>query len=127
MRIQRVAQLMGLTSDTLRFYEQEGLLGARHVVREPNGYRSYTQEALTRLRLVRLGQAMGFSLAEIGRYIQRWEAGEIVDAEKLAIYDAQIAKVEMQLRELDVMRTYLQEKRALIAQWTGFQISSPMG
>jgi MerR family transcriptional regulator, copper efflux regulator len=115
MRIQEVARRAAVTADTLRFYEQHGLLGTRHVVREPNGYRCYTPAALTRLRLIKLGQRMGFSLAEIRAYIHRWESGSIGNAEKARIYEAQIRKVDEQLEELAQVRDYLCEKRAQLA------------
>ena len=114
MRTQEVAQRADVTPDTLRFYEKRGLLGERHLSRQPNGYRTYTGAALIRLRLIKLAQKMGFSLTEIGTYIQRWEGGDIGDAEKAAIYDAQIRKVDEQLAELGQMRAYLCEKRAQI-------------
>lgn len=111
MRTQEVARRADVTIDTLRFYEKRGLLGERHLSRQPNGYRTYTEAALIRLRLIKLAQKMGFSLAEIGAYIQRWEGGDIGDAEKVTIYDAQIRKVDEQLAELTQMRTYLRKKR----------------
>lgn len=114
MHTREVVQEAGVTGDTLRFYEKQGLLGKRHVSRQPNGYRIYTKAALIRLRLIKLAQKMGFSLSEIGVYIQRWEGGEIDDAEKTTIYNAQIQKVDEQLEELRRMRAYLCEKRAQI-------------
>lgn len=116
MRTQEVARRTNVTVDTLRFYEKRGLLGERHVSRQANGYRTYTEAALIRLRLIRLAQKMGFSLAEIGVYIQRWEGGDIDDSEKAKIYDAQIRKVDEQLAELTQMRAYLCEKRAQLSR-----------
>ena len=115
MRTREVARRADVTTDTLRFYEKRGLLGERHVSRQANGYRTYTEAALIRLRLIGLAQKMGFSLAEIGVYIQRWEGGDISDAEKTKIYDAQIRKVDEQLAELTHMRAYLHEKRAQLS------------
>ncbi|CAM4282684.1 MAG: MerR family DNA-binding transcriptional regulator [Paenibacillus macerans] len=48
MRIQELADKMGLTIHTIRFYEKEGLLDARHVRRESNNYRNYSEEAVER-------------------------------------------------------------------------------
>lgn len=111
MRIGQVAREAGVTTDTLRFYEKRGLLGQRHMSRQTNGYRSYTEAALIRLRLIKLAQKMGFSLVEIEAYVQRWENGDIKKVEKAAIYDAQIRKIDEQLAELTRMRAYLHEKR----------------
>ncbi|WP_231575312.1 MerR family DNA-binding transcriptional regulator [Paenibacillus sp. FSL P4-0081] len=46
MKIQELADKMGLTIHTIRFYEKEGLLDERHVRRESNNYRNYSEEAV---------------------------------------------------------------------------------
>lgn len=70
MRIQELADKMGLTIHTIRFYEKEGLLDARHVRRESNNYRNYSQEAVERLRLIKNFQSIGCSLAELKEALQ---------------------------------------------------------
>lgn len=41
MRIGQLAQLIGVETQTIRFYEQQGLLPPTH--RQDNGYRVYTK------------------------------------------------------------------------------------
>ena len=65
MKIQELADKMGLTIHTIRFYEKEGLLDDRHVRRESNNYRNYSEEAVERLRLIKNFQSIGCSLAEL--------------------------------------------------------------
>ncbi|MFC6275187.1 MerR family transcriptional regulator [Levilactobacillus tangyuanensis] len=61
--IQQLADLAGISSRTLRYYDQIGLLVAD---RNPaNGYREYTSDAVNRLQLIRYFQAFGFSLQAI--------------------------------------------------------------
>lgn len=62
MRIGELAEATGLSRDTLRFYEERGLLAAR---RRGNGYRDYPVEAVEWLCYLRSAQALGFTLAEI--------------------------------------------------------------
>ncbi|MDT8999613.1 MerR family DNA-binding transcriptional regulator [Paucibacter sp. APW11] len=62
MQIGQLAELSGLSRDTLRFYEKRGLLQPR---RSANGYRDYPAEALPWLAYLRTAQALGFTLAEI--------------------------------------------------------------
>ena len=45
-RIGDVANLMGLSRDTLRYYEKRGILSSK---KEKNGYRYYTEEDIYRL------------------------------------------------------------------------------
>jgi DNA-binding transcriptional MerR regulator len=64
VRIGQLAGKTGVAVRTIRFYEQAGLLPAPH--RTAGGYRSYDDDAITRLRFIRSAQALGLSLAEIG-------------------------------------------------------------
>lgn len=65
MRIGELAEAAGTTTKTLRFYEDQGLLPPAE--RTPGGYRDYTTESLTRIDFIHRGQAVGLSLAQIGR------------------------------------------------------------
>ncbi len=70
MKIQQLAEKTGLTVYTIRFYEKEGLLDSRHVHREDNNYRNYSDEAIERLKLVKKLQGVGCSLAELKDILQ---------------------------------------------------------
>ena len=63
MRIGELAKQSGLTTKTLRFYEQAGLLPPP--ARTAAGYRDFNNNALARLSFVRAAQAAGLTLAEI--------------------------------------------------------------
>ena len=68
MRIGQLATQTGVPVRTIRFYEEGGLLPAPP--RTPGGYRSYDDDAVTRLRFVRSAQALGLSLAEIAEVLR---------------------------------------------------------
>ena len=51
MNIQKAAEASGLTADTIRFYEREGVVPP--APRRENGYREYTSEHVAVLRLAR--------------------------------------------------------------------------
>jgi DNA-binding transcriptional MerR regulator len=63
MRIGELAQQTGVSTKTIRYYEDIGLLPPPE--REPNGYRDYDDGALERLRFIRDAQATGLTLTEI--------------------------------------------------------------
>ena len=65
MVIHELAEKTGLSVYTIRFYEKEGLLDSRHVRREANNYRDYSDEAIERLKLVKKFQGIGCSIAEM--------------------------------------------------------------
>jgi len=64
MRIGKVAEQAGVSVETIRFYERKGLIAQPHKP-ENGGYRSYSRETVDRVRFIRQGQSLGFSLKEI--------------------------------------------------------------
>jgi DNA-binding transcriptional MerR regulator len=64
--ISQVSLRSGLPASTLRYYEEQGLItsAGRRGLR-----RIFEPEVLTRLSLISLGQAAGFSLVEIGEML----------------------------------------------------------
>jgi DNA-binding transcriptional MerR regulator len=58
-----LAKLAGIGPETLRYYEQKGLL--EEPLRNPSGYRIYRDADLERLQFIRRSQDLGFSLQDI--------------------------------------------------------------
>jgi DNA-binding transcriptional MerR regulator len=58
---------VGLSADTVRYYERMGLLPAP--ARTAAGYRQYGAEAITRLRFVKSAQRVGLRLREIAELL----------------------------------------------------------
>lgn len=68
LRIQEVAEEVGLTSRSIRYYEELGLLDPG---RSEGAYRLYTTDDIERLRFIKgLRDDAGFSLAEIGQLLE---------------------------------------------------------
>jgi Hg(II)-responsive transcriptional regulator len=63
VQIGKLARETGLSVDTIRFYEKEGLL--REPPRSPGGFRQYTARDVEHLHFIRCAQELGFSLAEV--------------------------------------------------------------
>src|SRR3954463_13092309 len=69
LRIQEVAAALGLTSRTIRYYEEIGLLTP--AARSDGDYRLYDADDVDRLRFIKdLRDEAGFSLAEISRMLE---------------------------------------------------------
>ena len=64
MDISEVAKRSGLPASTLRYYEEKGLIAS---VGRQGLRRLFAPEVLEQLSLISLGQAAGFSLAEISQ------------------------------------------------------------
>lgn len=63
MRIGQLAQEAGIDVQTIRFYEQQGLLPPPD--RQENGYRIYTEEHGEQLAFIRRCRILNLSLTEI--------------------------------------------------------------
>ncbi len=63
LQIGKLARATGLSVDTIRFYEKEGLL--REPERSEGGFRLYSARDIGHLHFIHKAQALGFSLAEI--------------------------------------------------------------
>jgi DNA-binding transcriptional MerR regulator len=73
LRINEVATEVGLTTRSIRYYEELGLLNP--AARSEGAYRLYDTDDVDRLRFIRgLRDDAGFSLAEIGRLLEDEEA-----------------------------------------------------
>jgi DNA-binding transcriptional MerR regulator len=102
MKIGQLAQRSGVGIDTVRYYEREGLLPKPQ--RLASGYRSYDLGDLRRLRFVRRGKALGFTLPEIRELLAlSGHDGEDMAAMKAAAQH-KLADVERRLDELSRVR-----------------------
>jgi MerR family Zn(II)-responsive transcriptional regulator of zntA len=61
--IGKLAGLTDVSNDTLRYYEQEGLI--KPAAKSPGGYRLYDQNSTRRIHFIKHAQSCGFTLAEI--------------------------------------------------------------
>ena len=65
LRVGQVAAAAGVNLETLRYYERRGLLARPD--RSLGGHRLYPLETVTRLRVIKTAQRLGFTLDEVGR------------------------------------------------------------
>lgn len=63
LTIGQVARRAGVGVETVRFYERQALIA--EPPRRPSGYRQYSKEVIARLRFIKRGRELGFSLDEI--------------------------------------------------------------
>lgn len=115
MRIGELARHTGLTTKTLRYYEQIGLMS--EPVRHPNGYRDYGDDAIERVRFIRDAQAAGLTLAETGEILGMKAAGQSTCAHTRDLLARHLADVDAQIDRLLATRTELRamaERAALM-------------
>ncbi|MBG6191433.1 DNA-binding transcriptional MerR regulator [Arthrobacter sp. CAN_A212] len=107
MRIGEIGALAGVDSQTIRFYEREGLLPDPR--REPNGYRSYDSAVVGRLQFIRSAQGAGLTLAEISSTLRLRDAGEVPCAHVCALLAQKLVDVQIRQRELAALSAELSE------------------
>ena len=103
--IGEVAERLGLSHDTLRYYEKIGLLP--RVVRDPGGRRRFDERDLSTLRFVRRAQAMNFSLTEIAQLLKMRENPRQAKDEVRALTREKLTQTETRLEEIRKLRDEL--------------------
>ncbi|MGK9173987.1 Cu(I)-responsive transcriptional regulator [Yokenella regensburgei] len=105
MNISIVAKKTGLTSKAIRFYEDKGLVTPP--IRGENGYRSYTQQQVNELTLLRQARQVGFNLEECGELVNLFNDPARHSADVKARTLQKVAEIERHIVELEAMRKQL--------------------
>ena len=124
LRIGEVADRVGVTTRTIRYYEERGLLG-HDASRTKGAHRVYTEADVVRLKeLIRLRDLLGLSLEELVELAEaeesravlrgRWETAS--EDERLRIVEAAIPLVE---RQLELVRARQQTLAAFADELAG--------
>ncbi|NAW67568.1 Zn(2+)-responsive transcriptional regulator [Photobacterium halotolerans] len=104
--IGQLAKLCEVSSDTLRFYEKNGLLIPGE--RSESGYRLYSDDDVSRIGFILRAKAIGLSLEEIRELLAiRVEADQHSCAEVKAITQAKLDDIDSKLAELQRIRRAL--------------------
>lgn len=108
MKIGDVAKQAGVSVDTLRFYEQRGLISSR---RAANGYRLYSDETLQLVGYIKLAQSLGFTLAEIGENLPLLWNAEQASTQRLAeVFAQKIGLLDERIAHMQTLRTVLAQR-----------------
>ncbi|MGL5578114.1 MAG: MerR family transcriptional regulator, partial [Fusobacteriaceae bacterium] len=78
--IGEVGKITGIPTSTLRFYEKEGLLP--QVQRDKNGIRSYSEEDLFWVEMIKCLRDTNMGIEDIKNIVSLSEMGEITELER---------------------------------------------
>jgi MerR family copper efflux transcriptional regulator len=105
MNISDVAKKTGLTSKTIRFYEEKALITAP--IRSDNGYRHYSAKHVEELTLLRQARQVGFNLDECRELVALFNDPARHSADVKARTLQKVAEIEKHISELGNMRQRL--------------------
>ncbi|MBL6917889.1 MerR family transcriptional regulator [Arenicellales bacterium IMCC55707] len=116
MTVTELARETGVTARAIRFYESKGLLHPQRA----GTTRIYTHRERGRLQLILRGKRLGFSLTDIGDYLNLYDADPTQQDQimlLLAKVDARIKELESQKIDLEASLTELSavKDQALLA------------
>jgi len=107
LSIAEAAELTGLSADTLRYYERDGLM-LRTVPRSGSGHRQYADRDVEWIRLITKLRSTGMPIRDVRRYADLVRAGDGNEAERLELLRdhrqtvlARLAEVQDHLGAID--------------------------
>ena len=106
MRIGQVAREAGVSVQTVRLYEREGLIPSAE--RLASGYREYLPSIVDHVRAVKHGQRLGFTLAEMKIFVDLHQP-TLKSHEALALF------LREKIIDLDARITQLSEIRSALS------------
>ena len=105
IQIGALAKLLGISTRTIRYYEEIGLMGASPRI---GGARSYHRDEVLRLKFILKMKELGLTLKEMQELAHHFDAShqdfKTITPQLLEILDQHIAKVDEKLASLAVLR-----------------------
>ena len=116
MQIGALAKKLGITTRTIRYYEEIGIMGKS--ARLGGGTRTYTREDILRLKFILKLKDMGVSLKEIQELSEIFDINaqnfNVITPKLIEILDQHISKVDAKIASLSSLRQDIVEYRVRI-------------
>ena len=107
-RIAEVAELVGVRATTLRYYEDIGLID--QPARGGNGYRSYDDADLARLRFITATKNLGIPLADVAELVRAYDVEDCSEVahQVVELVAVRLAETQTRIGELVALAAQLQ-------------------
>jgi DNA-binding transcriptional MerR regulator len=102
LTVGQLASRTGVRTDTIRYYEREGLLPAPQ--RTEGEHRRYGRAAVDRLLFIRGAQRLGLRLAEIGDLLAVRDTGMCPCKPAAGLLRQHVARIEHEIERLSALR-----------------------
>lgn len=121
LRVSELADLAGVSSDTIRYYEKEGLLPTPS--RSPSGYREFDASLADRLRFIKGAQSFGLKLTEIRELLEIHDKGACPCGHTKVLLERRMAEIDVEIKRLRSLKRDLADLAELdcpvdkLAEW----------
>jgi DNA-binding transcriptional MerR regulator len=115
MQIGEFERVSGLSRTTIRYYELRGLLKPKGRS-AANGYRFYGEEHVERVALIRMAQALGFSINEIAKLLRAWENKKFTSDQQIKVLMEKQDEIRVKIKNLKKMECYIKAKLDWLVQ-----------
>lgn len=106
--VKKVSELTGISSYTLRYYDNEGLFP--FVVRDKNNIRLFSESHLDWVNIIHCLRDTGMSILDIKEYLKLCEQGKSTAEERYAIILRQKEKAEQEVIRMQNQVELLKKK-----------------
>ena len=116
MRIGELCAKTGLSKETVRYYERQGLLENIPQPNRSNNYKVYSAVDLQRLNMIKHAKMLGFTLAEIAEVLSVWVDDNFTAEQKQASLRRKLQQLEEKEAALIELRARLKNALNKVGQ-----------
>ncbi|OAB32555.1 hypothetical protein PMSD_16375 [Paenibacillus macquariensis subsp. defensor] len=106
----QIAQMADVNIETLRYYEEQGLIQAPK--RSESGYRLYSDEVLIRLTFIKNAKLCGFTLREIKKALMKSEDHSISISDFIDVIDRKINSINKEISKRENTKSMLSDLKS---------------
>ena len=103
--IGKLSKETGLSVQTIRYYEQLGILP--EPARTDSGYRNYSDDYFEHINFIKNAREFGFSLEEIKVLVNLKSSEAALGKDVKEIVNSKIQEIDEQIKSLETTRNYL--------------------
>ena len=107
-KIGKVSEITGLSKDTLRYYEKNGLI--RQLEKDDSGRKRYSERDIEWIEFLKRLKTTKMSVKDMARYAELRYAGEGTSEERKEMLVEQFEKIETEIEKLIETKHILAEK-----------------
>ncbi len=108
MNIKSASDLLGISADTIRYYERVGLVPP--ITRTATGIRDFQDQDIEVLEFIKCFRSAGVSVDSLVDYTSLYQKGDETREERLGILEEEKKKLEKRLSQLQTALNRLNHK-----------------